>query len=106
MSLFTVLLRRSEIVCWTVGLLLVGFFVSQLALGEAERVADVAAFERAYPVEAPDQSLWSESRIKAYEVSKAKAPASTTRMAPARETIPQVSPQNSRPYTAPNNTAE
>ena len=75
MSLFTVFLRGTEILCWTVGVLLVGFVVSQLALGEAERLADVAAFEMAYPVEPPDQSLWSESRIKAYEASKAEAPA-------------------------------
>jgi sortase A len=75
MSLFTAILRGTEILCWTVGVLLVGFFVSQLALGEAERIADVDAFEMAYPVEAPDQSLWSESRIKAYEASKAEAPA-------------------------------
>ena len=74
MSLFAVLLRRTEMLCWAIGVLLFGFFVSQLALGEAERIANVAAFEMAYPVEAPDQSLWSESRIKAYAVSKAKAP--------------------------------
>jgi sortase A len=75
MSLFTTFLRGTEILCWAVGVLLVGFFVSQLALGEAERIADVAAFEMAYPIEVPDQSLWSESRIKAYEASKAEAPA-------------------------------
>jgi sortase A len=75
MSFLKVSLRSTEIFCWTVGLLLVGFFVSQLALGEAERIADVAAFEKAYPVEAPDQSLWSESRIKAYAASKDEQPA-------------------------------
>lgn len=74
MSLLVVFLRRTEMLCWTVGVLLVGFFVSQLALGEAERIADVAVFEMAYPVEDPDQSLWSEKRIKAYAASKAEAP--------------------------------
>ena len=75
MSLVTTILRRTEVLCWTAGVLLVGFFVSQLALGEAERISDVNAFERAYPLEAPDQRLWSESRIKAYAASKAEAPA-------------------------------
>ena len=75
MSLFASFLRRTEMLCWAIGMLLVCFFVSQLALGEAERVADVDAFERAFSDGTPDQSLWSESRIKAYAASKATAPA-------------------------------
>lgn len=75
MSLFALFLRRTEMLCWAIGVLLFGFFVSQLALGEAERVADVVSFEMAYSYETPNQSLWSESRIKAYAASKAKAPA-------------------------------
>ena len=70
MSFSSKFLRFTEMFCWATGLLLLFFFVGQLALGEAERIADVASFEMAYSNEAPDQSLWSESRIKAYAASK------------------------------------
>ena len=64
-------LRIIEILCWTGGLLLSGFFVSQLAVGEAERLNDIEAFQLAYN-EQPDQANWSPSRIAAWETSRAK----------------------------------
>jgi sortase A len=68
------LLRGVETLAWVLGVLLSGFFISQLALGEAARLTDVAAFERAYAANAPDQSLWSDERIAAYEAGKRAAP--------------------------------
>jgi LPXTG-site transpeptidase (sortase) family protein len=59
---------------WVLGIALSGFFLSQLALGEAERVADIEAFELAYAGGTPDQSLWSDQRIAAFEASRSAAP--------------------------------
>jgi sortase A len=47
-----------------------------MTMGKAGIAADLVSFEEAYTDEPPDQSLWSESRIKAYEASKAKPPTS------------------------------
>jgi LPXTG-site transpeptidase (sortase) family protein len=67
-------LRGVEGLSWVLGIALTGFFLSQLALGEAERVADIEAFELAYAGTAPDQSLWSDERIAAFETSRHSAP--------------------------------
>ena len=67
-------LRGLELACWLLGFAGVGLFLSQLALGEAERVADIAAFELAYSDPNPDQSLWSRERIAAFEDSREQAP--------------------------------
>jgi len=75
MPLFVRSFRIIEILCWATGAALLLFFVGSLAVGEARRVSDVASFETAYPDETPDQSLWSQSRIEAYEASKAKVAA-------------------------------
>lgn len=75
MPLFARLLRIIEILCWAAGAALVVFFVGKLGVGEARRVSDVASFKIVYPDEAPDQSLWSESRIRAYDASRSKVAA-------------------------------
>ena len=67
-------LRGVEGLSWLLGITLTGFFLSQLALGEAARVSDIEAFELAYTSAAPDQSLWSDERIAAFEVSRDLAP--------------------------------
>ena len=72
MQLALVSLRLSEWLSWAAGLAMLGFFVSQFALGEAERVGDIEAFELAFRSDAPDQSLWSQERIAAYDHSKTR----------------------------------
>jgi len=67
-------LRGLEGICWLLGIALTGFFLSQLALGEAERVADIEAFESAFSQSNPDQSLWSEERIAAYDLHRQQPP--------------------------------
>jgi LPXTG-site transpeptidase (sortase) family protein len=51
------------------GILLMGFFVSQLALGEVQRRQDIAAFEQSFQAGTPDTSLWAPGRIADYEAS-------------------------------------
>jgi sortase A len=51
-----------------------GFFLSQMVQGEVARVEGIERFELAWSAEAPDQSLWSEERIAAWQASKAAAP--------------------------------
>ncbi len=75
MSFRLLTLRGVEGLSWLLGIGLCGFFISQLALGEAARMSDIRAFELAYAADAPDQSLWSEERIAAFEISKQQAPA-------------------------------
>lgn len=76
MALKVLVWRGAEGVSWLLGIALSGFFLSQLALGEADRVADIEAFELAYPRvdAAPDQSLWSEERIAAFDAGQQLAP--------------------------------
>jgi sortase A len=91
-------LRTGELLSYSAGILLTGFFVSQLALGEVERRQDIATFEQAVnhtaqqqpsstdPVDtppqsqtaiqfsaseagSPDTSLWAPGRISDYQVS-------------------------------------
>ncbi|MCZ6831927.1 MAG: class D sortase [Gammaproteobacteria bacterium] len=67
-------LRGVEGLSWLLGIALSGFFLSQLALNEAERVSAIKAFELASASGAPDQSLWSDERIEAFEVTRSLAP--------------------------------
>jgi LPXTG-site transpeptidase (sortase) family protein len=69
------LLKALERLCWFAGASLMAFFLSQVALGEAERQAGIEAFELAYSHETvPDQSLWSEGRIAAWQESRSNEP--------------------------------
>jgi sortase A len=63
-------LRLVELFSWMLGLTLLGFSVSHWALAEVDRQSDLAAFETAYLQEAPDQALWSEQRVEAWEKSR------------------------------------
>ena len=54
MQIARVVLRVVETLSWVGGVVLVGVFASQLAVGEAERVQDVQAFRLAYS----DQPVW------------------------------------------------
>ena len=68
-------LRITEVLCWAVGFLLCGFFLSQLVQGEVRRSEDIGRVELAWTQQLPDQSLWSEERVEAWEASRATAPA-------------------------------
>lgn len=68
-------LRLSETLSWLAGLLLSGFFLSQMVQGEVQRVTDLAQVELAWNRQVPDQSLWSASRIAAWQESRVAAPA-------------------------------
>jgi len=73
------LVRFGELLSYTVGVLLMGFFVVQLAQGEVQRREDIAEFSRleaiaaetsAIPeVGAPDTVLWAPGRIADYQSS-------------------------------------
>jgi sortase A len=67
--------RTVEVASWALGVGLMGFFLSQLALGEVERVSDLAAFEAAFTAQDPDQALWSPGRKTAWQEQKSAAPA-------------------------------
>ena len=75
-----------ESLCYAAGIALSGFFLSQLALGEVQRRADLAAFENeavnlseavaagraSMPIDGlapPDTELWSAKRISDYQAS-------------------------------------
>jgi sortase A len=69
-------LRRLELLCWALGLLLLTGYLAARAEGTLSSRAGLERFERArmaaasgsLPAPAPaDRSLWSESRIRAYE---------------------------------------
>jgi sortase A len=97
-TLSPVVFRAGELLSYSAGLLLTGFFVSQLAMGEVERRQDIASFEQAVtntanpqtastdsvntspqPEEsiqfassqagAPDTALWAAGRIADYQSS-------------------------------------
>ncbi len=60
---------------WVLGLGLMGFFLSQLALGEAQRSDDLAVFEASLATPEPDTSLWSAERIEAWRQARGIASA-------------------------------
>jgi sortase A len=62
-----------ERLSWALGLALMGFFLSQLALGEAQRSTDLAVFEAQMATAAPDMSLWSPERIDAWQEARESA---------------------------------
>ena len=69
------ILKTLETLSWVSGVTLMGFFLSQLALGEAERRSDIEAFTLAYVQDTvPDQSLWSEGRIAAWYETRSTEP--------------------------------
>jgi sortase A len=76
--------RSVEILCYFAGVLLLAFFLTQLAQGEVERQQGIAAFEQAAesteaaaaPValnlsgtDNPDTTLWNAQRVKDYQAS-------------------------------------
>jgi LPXTG-site transpeptidase (sortase) family protein len=63
-----------EVFSWVAGLVLLGFSVSHWAIAETSRRADLAGFELALLEERPDQSLWSDERIEAWEQGRVSAP--------------------------------
>jgi sortase A len=65
-------LRYIEGLSWLAGVGLMGFFLSQLALGEVQRSSDVAAFKSAYTLAQPDLGLWSAERVAAWEKASAE----------------------------------
>ena len=75
MSLKHTFIRVSEPLCWLVGLLLSGFFLSQMVQGEVQRVTDIEQVELAWNSPLPDQSLWAPGRIAAWQQSQVAAPA-------------------------------
>ena len=68
-------LRVIESLCLAGGALLSGFFVTEMVMGEVERAQHIEAVELAWAEEHPDQSLWSPSRIAAWDESRVAAPA-------------------------------
>lgn len=87
------ILRCAEVACWSLGVLLTGAFVSQVVMGEAQRVEGLARAEAAWSAPGdqlavssavpdsleldlanPDQSLWSDSRIAAWQASASEGP--------------------------------
>jgi sortase A len=68
-------IRLCEPLCWLAGLLLSGFFLSQMVRGEVQRVQDIEQVELAWNSPLPDQSLWAPSRIEAWQQSQVAAPA-------------------------------
>ena len=64
------LLGLAEGTCWALGLLLSGFFVTQVVQGEVQRVQDLERAELLWADTPPDMSLWSESRISAWEEAR------------------------------------
>jgi len=80
-------LRRTELFCYTVGVLLACFFAVQLAQGEVQRRSDIAAFSQQQAlvipstdketitpntlpeVAPPDTALWAPGRIADYQSS-------------------------------------
>jgi sortase A len=75
MSLKHTFIRVSEPLCWLAGLLLSGFFLSQMVRGEVQRVQDIEQVELAWNSPLPDQSLWAPGRIEAWQQSQVAAPA-------------------------------
>jgi sortase A len=75
--------RIGELLCYSAGVVLSGFFLTQLALGEVQRRSDLAAFDDAtagalteglasMPVDhlaPPDMTLWTPKRIADYQAS-------------------------------------
>jgi sortase A len=68
-------IRLCEPLCWLAGLLLSGFFLSQMVRGEVQRVQDIEQVELAWNSPLPDQSLWAPGRIEAWQQSQVAAPA-------------------------------
>lgn len=68
------LVKIIEVLSWITGLALLGFSVSHWAVAESSRRTDLAGFELALLEERPDQSLWSEERIDAWEQGRVSAP--------------------------------
>jgi sortase A len=75
MSVMQYSIRFTEALCWLAGVLLLGFFVTQMVRGEVRRVQDIELVEMAWNEQIPDQSQWSPGRIDAWQVSKVAAPA-------------------------------
>jgi len=74
-----ILIRRTlgaaEAMCWALGIALCGFFLSQMVRGEVQRVQHLESVELAWAEPVPDQSLWSDERIAAWEATRQDAPA-------------------------------
>ncbi len=68
-------IRFAEALCWLAGVLLLGFFVTQMVQGEVRRGQDIELAELAWSGQTPDQSLWSPGRIEAWQESQVAAPA-------------------------------
>jgi sortase A len=68
-------IRLCEPLCWLAGLLLSGFFLSQMVRGEVQRVQDIEQVELAWNSPLLDQSLWAPGRIEAWQQSQVAAPA-------------------------------
>ncbi|MEP5764557.1 MAG: class D sortase [Halieaceae bacterium] len=68
-------LRFAEGSCFALGLLLSGFFLTQMVQGEVSRVQDIESIELAWVEAQPDQSLWSEERISAWQATRTSAAA-------------------------------
>jgi len=75
MSITHISIRFAEALCWLAGVLLLGFFVTQMVQGEVRRVQDIELVELAWSEPLPDQSLWSPGRIEAWQESQLAAPA-------------------------------
>ena len=74
MPLLRVTLRAGEVLFMGAGLLLLGFCIVQVVHSEVRRSGDLEAVELAWSGEQPDTSLWSPSRIDAWQQSQVNAP--------------------------------
>lgn len=62
--------RLAEVGSWCCGLLLCGFFLTNVVQGEVRRVQDLERAELAWSEPPPDMSLWSETRIRAWDEAR------------------------------------
>jgi LPXTG-site transpeptidase (sortase) family protein len=80
-------LRFAEASCWSIGILLTGAFLSQWVMSEVHRAEGITRAEAAwsaapagahapleFELQSPDQTLWSESRIAAWQASVRAGP--------------------------------
>ena len=70
MSIAQYSLRLTEAICWLLGVLLCGFFLTQMVQGEVKRSQDIERFELAWSGDTPDTSLWASERIAAWQESR------------------------------------